>query len=148
MSTLLTDLPGLALPDPTNAPRCFQLDRRTFLQLFGGGLLVCLSDAPGIAQESGRGGFGGGRQQVPSDISAWIHIAADKRLARRQRFAALQNHRQSALQVPAVEASAAADREEERPRQRLEHGYWHHALALAQPIPRQILLLHDDRELQ
>src|ERR1039458_672067 len=79
MSTVLTDLPGLTLPDPANAPRCFQLDRRTFLQLFGGGLLVCLSDAPGIAQESGRA-FGG-RQQVPSDISAWIHVAADNKIS-------------------------------------------------------------------
>jgi isoquinoline 1-oxidoreductase len=81
MSTLLTGVPGLTLPDPTNAPRCFQLDRRTFLQLFGGGLLVCLSDAPGLAQESGRGGFGGGRQQVPSDVSAWIHVAADNKIS-------------------------------------------------------------------
>ena len=80
MSTLLTDIPGIALPDPTNAPRCFALDRRIFLKLFGGGLLVCLGDAPAWAQESGRGGFGGG-QQVPSDVSAWIHIAADNKIS-------------------------------------------------------------------
>ena len=78
MSTLLTE-PEVALPDPANAPRCFALDRRTFLQLFGGGLLVCLTDAPGFAQESGRGG--GGRQQVPNDVSAWIHIAADNKVS-------------------------------------------------------------------
>ena len=81
MSTLLTHSPEVTLPDPVNAPRCFSLDRRTFLQLFGGGLLICLSDAPAFAQESGRVGFGGGRQQVPSDVSAWIHIAADNKVS-------------------------------------------------------------------
>ncbi len=63
--------------DPINAPRCFSLDRRSFLQLFGGGLLVCLT--PNLAaQESGRG-FGG-RQQLPTEISAWIHISADNKI--------------------------------------------------------------------
>jgi isoquinoline 1-oxidoreductase len=80
MSTLLADAPEITLPDPSNAPRCFALDRRTFLQLFGGGLLVCLTGESALAQESGRG-FGGGRQQVPSDVSAWIHIAADNRIS-------------------------------------------------------------------
>ncbi len=80
MSPLLTDAPEVVLPDITNAPRCFALDRRTFLQLFGGGLLVCLT-GEALAQESGRGGGFGGRQQVPNDVSAWIHIAADDRIS-------------------------------------------------------------------
>jgi isoquinoline 1-oxidoreductase len=79
-TTLLDDPTCIALPDPANAPRCFALDRRTFLQLFGGGLLVCLT-GESSAQESGRGGGFGGRQQVPSDVSAWIHIAADNRIS-------------------------------------------------------------------
>lgn len=78
MNTLLNDAPEIELPDPTNAPRCFALDRRTFVKLFGGGLLVCLTGERALAQESGRGS--GGRQQVPNDISAWIHIAADNRV--------------------------------------------------------------------
>lgn len=64
--------------DPTNAPCCFQLDRRNFLQLFGGGLLVCLTDRNILAQESGRG-FGS--HDLPKEVSAWIHIAADNRVS-------------------------------------------------------------------
>src|ERR1035437_8060332 len=66
-------------PSRPHAPRPGQRARRPFLQLLGGGLLVCFGDAPGIAQESGRA-FGG-RQQVPSDISAWIHVAADNKIS-------------------------------------------------------------------
>ncbi len=66
------------LLDPTNAPRCFQLDRRNFLQLFGGGLLVCLTDRKVLAQESGRG-FGS--HDLPKEVSAWIHIAADSKVS-------------------------------------------------------------------
>jgi isoquinoline 1-oxidoreductase len=77
----LLDPADLAALDSANAPRRFQLDRRSFLQLFGGGLLVCLtpefapSDAP--AQESGRG-FGG--HELPKEVSAWIHISADNKI--------------------------------------------------------------------
>ncbi len=61
--------------EPINAPRCFALDRRDFLKLFGGGLIVCFSDKTVLAQESGRAGFGG--HELPKEISAWIHISAD-----------------------------------------------------------------------
>jgi CO/xanthine dehydrogenase Mo-binding subunit len=53
------------------------LDRRNFLKLFGGGLLVCLAHPPALAQESGRG-FGG--HELPRDIAAWLHIAADSQV--------------------------------------------------------------------
>ncbi|MGA7352383.1 MAG: molybdopterin cofactor-binding domain-containing protein [Acidobacteriaceae bacterium] len=55
--------------------RLFELDRREFLRLCGGGLLVCAA-GPGVldAQESGRN-FGG--HQLPQEVSAWIHIDAD-----------------------------------------------------------------------
>jgi isoquinoline 1-oxidoreductase len=66
-----TDLASL---DPVSPLHCFQLDRRNFLKVFGGGLLVCLTGENALAQESGRA-FGG-RQQVPGDVSAWIHIDA------------------------------------------------------------------------
>ncbi|MGC2300048.1 MAG: molybdopterin cofactor-binding domain-containing protein, partial [Acidobacteriaceae bacterium] len=53
--------------------RVFELDRREFLRLCGGGLLVCAAGS-GVAQESGRN-FGG--HQLPQEVSAWIHIDAD-----------------------------------------------------------------------
>jgi CO/xanthine dehydrogenase Mo-binding subunit len=58
-------------------PYWFRLDRRDFLKLFGGGLLVCLSDISMLAQESGRT-FGS--HELPNDIAAWLSIAADSRV--------------------------------------------------------------------
>jgi isoquinoline 1-oxidoreductase len=49
------------------------LDRRDFLRFFGGGLLVCLTHSPVVAQESGRV-FDG--HPMPRDIAAWLHIDA------------------------------------------------------------------------
>jgi CO/xanthine dehydrogenase Mo-binding subunit len=54
--------------------RAFELDRRDFLRLCTGGLLVCVA-GPAIAQESGRGGRSS--HQLPQEVSAWIHIDAD-----------------------------------------------------------------------
>jgi len=56
------------------SPQSFQLDRRDFLRVFGGGLLVCLATKGAFAQESGRG-FGA--HDLPKEIGAWINIAAD-----------------------------------------------------------------------
>jgi isoquinoline 1-oxidoreductase len=50
------------------------LNRRDFLSVLGGGLLVCLAPVRSLAQESGRT-FGG--HEVPTDISAWLHIDAE-----------------------------------------------------------------------
>lgn len=50
-----------------------QLDRRDFLKVLGGGLLVCLTPTAAWTQESGRT-FGG--HELPKDVSAWLHIAA------------------------------------------------------------------------
>lgn len=79
MSTLLNDPIDLVLPESSNALRCFALDRRTFLKIFGGGLLVCLTESNALAQEAG-GGFGG-RQPVPTAVSAWLNIAADGQIS-------------------------------------------------------------------
>jgi isoquinoline 1-oxidoreductase len=79
MKTLPAETAELAPSDPINPLHCFQLDRRNFLKLFGGGLLVCLTGDQALAQEAGRG-FGG-RQQVPNDVSAWIHIDADGKVS-------------------------------------------------------------------
>ena len=55
-------------------PQAFELDRRDFLRLFGGGLLVCIGSKHAWTQESGRG-FGA--HDLPKEIGAWIHIDAD-----------------------------------------------------------------------
>jgi CO/xanthine dehydrogenase Mo-binding subunit len=49
------------------------VNRRDFLRILGGGLLVCLAPASVIAQESGHAA---NRHELPTDIAAWIHIDA------------------------------------------------------------------------
>ncbi len=55
----------------------FDADRRDFLKILGGGLLVCLRVPSVAAQESGRGRGG---PDLPQDISAWLHIGEDGRV--------------------------------------------------------------------
>ena len=52
----------------------FDVDRRKFLQLLGGGLLVCARARVARGQESGRGR---GERELPRDMSAWLHVARD-----------------------------------------------------------------------
>ena len=54
----------------------FEPDRRDFFQLLGAGMLVLFATGSAPAQESGSGGRRGGRE-MPSDLSAWIHINED-----------------------------------------------------------------------
>jgi CO/xanthine dehydrogenase Mo-binding subunit len=54
-----------------------KLDRRDFMKVLGGGLLVCFTPTLAWAQESGRA-FGG--HELPKDLGAWLHIAADGRV--------------------------------------------------------------------
>src|SRR6185503_5905300 len=49
------------------------LNRRDFLKVLGG-VLVCLTPTSSFTQESGRA-FGG--HELPTDISAWLHIDAN-----------------------------------------------------------------------
>ncbi len=65
---LLLDSPSSAIPAGP------QLDRRDFLRVLAGGLLICLREPSAWAQESGRA-FGG--HELPKDIAAWLHIAGD-----------------------------------------------------------------------
>ncbi|HWB33049.1 MAG TPA: molybdopterin cofactor-binding domain-containing protein [Acidobacteriaceae bacterium] len=74
MSTLLHPHDSVDLHSP-NKLHHFTLDRRSFVKLFSGGLLVCLTNAPAFAQESGRGGFRG--HALPKEVSAWIQIDAE-----------------------------------------------------------------------
>ena len=55
-------------------PRTAQLDRRDFLKVLGGGLLICFAPRPIWSQESGRA-WGG--HELPKDLSAWLHIDAN-----------------------------------------------------------------------
>jgi isoquinoline 1-oxidoreductase len=77
MSVLDPLPPELAQHTIDDKPYWFRLDRRDFLKLFGGGLLVCLSDVSSWAQESGRT-FGS--HELPQDIAAWLSIASDSRV--------------------------------------------------------------------
>jgi isoquinoline 1-oxidoreductase len=52
----------------------FVPDRRDFLKLLGGGLVVLVALPRASAQESG-GGRGRGGAATPQDIGAWLHIA-------------------------------------------------------------------------
>lgn len=52
----------------------FELDRRDFLKLCGGGLLVVLGGASSAAQEAGRGFR---EHELPKEVSAWVHIDED-----------------------------------------------------------------------
>jgi isoquinoline 1-oxidoreductase len=51
-----------------------EVDRRDFLKLLGGGLLICLVHPSAGSQESGRA-FGS--HELPKDVGAWLHIATD-----------------------------------------------------------------------
>jgi len=56
----------------------FELDRRDFFKLVGGGVVVCLCAGPLLAQESG--GRFHGEEALPQSVRAWLHIGADGRV--------------------------------------------------------------------
>src|SRR5882672_1706483 len=62
------------VPNHFSNPGRFKLDRRDFLKVLGGGLLIGMADNPAWAQESGRAS---GNHELPKDVSSWLHIAAD-----------------------------------------------------------------------
>ncbi|MGH7248414.1 MAG: molybdopterin cofactor-binding domain-containing protein, partial [Pseudomonadota bacterium] len=51
----------------------FDLDRRGFFRALGAGIAVVVAASNGEAQESG-GRRGGGREALPRQIGAWLHI--------------------------------------------------------------------------
>ena len=85
------------------------LDRRGFLKLLGGGMLVLLSlDVTTEAQESGHGGHGFGDQSLPQNLSAWLHIAPDGKItAYTGKVEVGQNSRTSLTQAVADELRCA-----------------------------------------
>ena len=52
----------------------FELERRTFLKLVGGGIVFLVPMRSLTAQESGRHDF---HNDAPQEINAWIQIAQD-----------------------------------------------------------------------
>ncbi len=64
------------------APRYqFEVERRDFLKVLGGGIVVCLLVTDSIAQqESRRGRFGRRGGNVPQELAAWLHIDQDGRV--------------------------------------------------------------------
>jgi isoquinoline 1-oxidoreductase len=56
----------------------FELDRREFVRLFGGGLVVVAAANDLLAQESARGQPRG--RGAPPEIAAWIHVDQDGRV--------------------------------------------------------------------
>jgi isoquinoline 1-oxidoreductase len=57
----------------------FPLDRRDFLKMFGGGVIICACAPAALAQESGGARFGRG-PSLPQDLASWLHIGADGRV--------------------------------------------------------------------
>jgi len=74
MSTLDPLQAELAQHTIDDKPYWFRIDRRDFLKLFGGGILVCFTDHWMLAQESGRT-FGS--HELPDELAAWLAIAPD-----------------------------------------------------------------------
>jgi isoquinoline 1-oxidoreductase len=74
MTPLNQTLLELNAANSEGTSRSSQLDRREFLKVLGGGLVVCLVPRPTWTQESGRGGGG---HELPKDLSAWLHIDAN-----------------------------------------------------------------------
>ncbi len=57
----------------------FHFHRRDFIKAFGAGIVFIVPISRALGQQRGQGesGRGGGREQLPNDIGAWIHIDED-----------------------------------------------------------------------
>lgn len=55
----------------------FEIDRRTFFKVLGGGIVVLLVANATLAQESGQSGRRRGGGQRPAELGAWLHIGED-----------------------------------------------------------------------
>jgi nicotinate dehydrogenase subunit B len=58
----------------------FDLDRRDFFKVLGGGIVIVSILTDALAQESG-GGRRGGAERAPQEIGAWLHIGEDGAVA-------------------------------------------------------------------
>src|SRR5262245_33667902 len=61
----------------------FQVDRRDFVKLFGGGIVIgfilkdALAQQESGAQQPGESGRRAGNRAQPKEIGAWLHIGED-----------------------------------------------------------------------
>jgi isoquinoline 1-oxidoreductase len=62
----------------------FNVDRRDFVKLFGGGIAIVFTLKSALAQETGErerqageSGRRAGSQSLPKDVNAWLHISVD-----------------------------------------------------------------------
>src|SRR5947207_1828184 len=85
----------------------FGLKRRSFMQILGAGLLIA-GAAPGLAQRSGRRGFGGAGAR---DIGARVHLGKDGSITVMVgKVEAGQGARAELTQAAAEELRVSADR--------------------------------------
>src|SRR5262249_1569609 len=81
----------------------FDVDRRDFLRLLGGGILVCLTVGEATGQPP-RQRFCGGFGNLPRDLAAWLHISEEGQVtAFTGKMETGQNIRTSLSQVVAEE---------------------------------------------
>lgn len=55
----------------------FELQRRDFLKVIGGGVLVCLAVKNAVTQESGHIHHGASDEDLLQSIAAWLHVSED-----------------------------------------------------------------------
>lgn len=55
----------------------FELQRREFCKLVGGGVILCLAAGPALAQESGGTRRAGTSHELPKQVAAWLHFGED-----------------------------------------------------------------------
>src|SRR5215471_11861879 len=85
----------------------FELDRRDFLKVFGGGVIVCLCATKSSTQESGRAHRS---HELPTDVASWLYIAEDGRVTvYTGKVEVGQNIRTSLAQQVAEELRVAVD---------------------------------------
>ena len=90
--------------DTSRLPFRFNLARREFFKLMGGGLLVCAAAGPTFSQETGKAGPA--RHELPDTLDSWLHIGDDGQItAFTGKVEVGQNARTSLAQQVAEELS-------------------------------------------
>ena len=65
-----------------SAPYHFDVDRRQFLKVFGGGIVIFVNlDEALQAQEAGGKSLRGFGDPLPNDLAAWLHVGGDGLIA-------------------------------------------------------------------
>ncbi len=104
-------MPELEQLENTQHSSAFSSHRRGFLKTLGGGLLVLLTfETDGFGQESGRARHRESSEDLPQNISAWLHIASDGSItACTGKVEVGQNARTSLTQAVADELRCSPD---------------------------------------